>query len=112
MAECPPGLSADGGFKGCPGVLHQRRREPCWHEAPPASSEACERLAGGFLPEAHTLFSAQLAKFSEDTLSSYTEAVSSQVRSPRMDSAPGPVPPARAPSGPCWNAGTSLLYGL
>ncbi|KAB0400688.1 hypothetical protein E2I00_008313, partial [Balaenoptera physalus] len=28
--------------------------------------------------QAHTLFSAQLAKFSEDTLSSYTEAVSSQ----------------------------------
>lgn len=32
----------------------------------------------------------QLAKFSEDTLSSYTEAVSSQVHTPGTPSSPGP----------------------
>lgn len=37
---------------------------------------------GSFLPKSHSLFSVQLAKFSEDTLSSYTEAVSPQVPSP------------------------------
>lgn len=42
--------------------------------------EACAR--GQFPAERHPLSSVQLAKFSEDTLSSYTEAVSTQVRSP------------------------------
>lgn len=64
------------------------------------------RDGGSFLPKSHALFSVQLAKFSEDTLSSYTEAVSSQVPSPGWMLALYPQPelpkaPSGAPRCPC-----------
>lgn len=79
-------------------------REPLHPEEPscqaPGRGGTCQLGGlcedGSVLPEAHPLFSVQLAKFSEDTLSSYTEAISTQVHSPGVDSALGPF----------WNPGT------
>lgn len=91
-------LSADG-FWGCPVSFMER----C--EAPTRRLQGL-RDGGSFLPKSHALFSVQLAKFSEDTLSSYTEAVSSQVPSPGWMLALYPQPelpkaPSGAPRCPC-----------
>lgn len=69
IGDCPVSFAADVGSLAGVG-------------SPPANLEACVRRVERPLCEAHPLSSVQLAKFSEDTLSSYTEAVSTQVRSP------------------------------
>lgn len=99
------------GIRGLPGVLSQRPWEPAGGGPPPASLEACVR--GQSPPLRLAPLSVQLAKFSEDTLSSYTEAVSTQVHSRRVGSSlassrsPGRssfvtiCPPAPVSRGPC-----------
>lgn len=91
--------SQQTGVPGLPGVLHREVRGPHLPALRPWDS-------GSFLPKTHVLFSMQLAKFSEDTLSSYTEAVSSQVPSPGWMLALYPQPelpqaPSGTPGCPC-----------
>lgn len=75
-----PWGSQQMGFRACPVSFIRGVGSLAGMGPSPASSEAFAR--GQFPAECHPLFSMQLAKFSEDTLSSYTEAVSAQVRSP------------------------------